>query len=68
MKTKVQIYNEMSYTVYYEGHYCMHFDSMKKAIKMATDNFKNNGDMAGDYSIYIEGEGVKTLVASVSKK
>ena len=68
MKANVKIFSELSFNLYYDGgYYCGSFDSAKKAINRAKQTFKDNEGMAGEYSVYLESDDLKTLVAIISK-
>lgn len=66
MKANVKIYNEISFNLYYGDFYCDRFDSMKKAINRAKQTFKDNERMTGEYSVYLESDDIRTLVAVIS--
>ena len=68
MKANVQILSEISFDLYYGDCYCASFDSMKKAIKVAKQTFKDNEGMTGEYSVYLESDDIRTLVAVISNK
>jgi len=55
--------NKLEFELYYSKNYCQTFTSLDKAIKMATDTYLHNPDMAERNEFYsIELKGVVIVI------